>query len=331
MALTLPNDWVWDCWLYPEQLDGLWHIFYLKAPRSLGDPELRHGNATVGHSTSPDLTNWTHHGTVLQPGAAGAWNDRAIWTGSVFKAPDGKFNIFFTGTNKSREGGLVQRVGRAIGDDLFSFTQTDLVVEADESLYERLDQNDFAASAAALSWREEAWRDPWVFFDQRDGLWHMLVTARLKGFDTMNRGTVGHATSTDLNSWTIQPALTGPTGFAQLEVFQIVEVDERFVVIFCAGGPDIDAASGRPQISATYSAPADSPTGPFYFDESEIIDDGTHYAGRVVLDTDGVYKLLGFEIAGTQGFTGSIGDPVALELTERGTFKTVSADKSVAV
>jgi hypothetical protein len=101
------------------------------------------------------------------------------------------------------------------------------------------------------------------------------------------------------------------------------------VVVFCAGGPDIDPASGRPQISATFSAPADSPTGPFYFDQSEIIDDGTHYAGRVVLDTDGVYKLLGFE-NGADGFTGSIGDPVRLELTERGTFGAVSADKRVS-
>jgi beta-fructofuranosidase len=224
---------------------------------------------------------------------------------------------------------LVQRVGRAIGDDLFSFEQTDLVVEADESLYERLDQDDLAGSAAALNWREEAWRDPWVFFDDRDGLWHMLVTARNHGGNTMNRGTVGHATSTNLSDWSVQPALTGPTGFAQLEVFQIVKVDDRYVVVFCVGGPDIDPQSGRAQISATYSAPADSPTGPFHFDRSEIIDDGTHYAGRVVLDTDGVYKLLGFE-NGAQGFTGSIGDPLPLVLTDRGTFSAVSATASLA-
>ena len=331
MALTLRDDWVWDCWLYPEQVDGLWHIYYLKAPRSLVDPDLRHGNATVGHSTSTDLTNWTHHGTVLQPGDLGSWNDRAIWTGSVIKAPNGEFNIFFTGTNKSREGGLIQRIGRAIGKDLFSFEQTDLVVEADAGLYERLDPKDLAGSAAALDWREEAWRDPWVFFDDRDGLWHMLATARLKGHDTINRGTVGHATSTDLESWIVQPALTGPTGFAQLEVFQIIKVEDRYVVVFCAGGSEIDPLSGIPQVSGTYSAPADSPTGPFHFDKSEIIDDGSHYAGRVVLDTDGVYKLLGFEIGGEEGFTGSIGDPVALELNSRGTFSAVNTTNRVAV
>lgn len=323
MALRLPDDWAWDCWLYPEQVDGLWHIFYLKAPKSLGDPELRHGNATVGHSTSPDLTNWTHHGTVLRPGPEGAWNDRAIWTGSVIKAPDGKYNMFFTGTNKSKESGLIQRVGRATGETLFDFAQKDFVLEADGNFYERLDQNDLAGSAEALDWKEEGWRDPWVFFDERDNLWHMLVTARLIGGKTLNRGTVGHAVSSDLENWSIRAPLSGPTGFAQLEVFQIVEVAEKYVVVFCAGAADIDPASGRAQVCATYSAPCDSPTGPFHFDQAEIIDDGKHYAGRVLKDTDGVFKLLGFENGGPAGFTGIISDPLPLALTPAGVFKTI--------
>jgi len=323
MSLNLENDWVWDHWMYPEQVEGQWHIYYLKAPRSLINPDLRHENATVGHSTSPDLKNWTHHGTVLVPGDAGAWNDRAIWTGSIFKGPDGLFNLFFTGTNKSSEKGLIQRVGRAVGKDLFSFQQTGLVVEADATLYERLDQNDLEASQIALEWREEAWRDPWVFFDERDGLWHMLVTARLKYGLSKNRGTVGHATSPDLENWTVQPALTGETSFAHLEVFQILKTPHGYVVVFCTSAADVDSDCDIPKVTGTFSAPADSPTGPFHFDKSELIDDGNYYAGRIVTLADGTYMFLGFENGLEHGFTGAIGDPRKVALTERRTFKVV--------
>ncbi len=51
MTLTLEDKWVWDLWLAPEKVDGNWHIFFLQAPRSLIDPDLRHANATVGHAT----------------------------------------------------------------------------------------------------------------------------------------------------------------------------------------------------------------------------------------------------------------------------------------
>jgi hypothetical protein len=39
MALQLPDKWVWDFWLIRDAMD--YHAFYLQAPRSLGDPELR--------------------------------------------------------------------------------------------------------------------------------------------------------------------------------------------------------------------------------------------------------------------------------------------------
>jgi beta-fructofuranosidase len=51
MPLTLPDKWVWDFWLVRDGTD--YHAFYLQAPRSLGDPELRHLNVSVGHAGRP--------------------------------------------------------------------------------------------------------------------------------------------------------------------------------------------------------------------------------------------------------------------------------------
>ena len=326
MALKLEHDWVWDCWLYPEQVEGLWHIFYLKAPKSLGNPDLRHENATVGHSTSTDLRNWSHLGTVLQPGAPDSWNDRALWTGTVMLGPDGLFRIFFTGTNKSREGGAIQRIGVATSSDLHNWLQHDLVIEADARFYERVNLANIGKSVEANEWREEAWRDPWVFFDERDAKWHMLITARGLGGKSLNRGTAGHASSIDLKNWTVEAPLTGGTPFGHLEVLEVLDTAAGHIVTFCVAASDMDPDSGIPLRTGTYSAPADSKTGPFHFDRAELIGEGNVYAGRVVKDTSGHYQLLGFVIDaadGIDGFDGTISDPMPLRTTSRQTLQPV--------
>jgi beta-fructofuranosidase len=81
MTLRLPDKWVWDFWLVRDGMD--YHAFYLQAPRSLGDPELRHLNASVGHAVSKDLRHWRVLPDALSAGPAGAWDDRAVWTGCV--------------------------------------------------------------------------------------------------------------------------------------------------------------------------------------------------------------------------------------------------------
>ncbi len=53
MALRLPEHWLWDFWFAQDGDDV--HLFHLQAPRSLGDPALRHANATIGHAVSRDL------------------------------------------------------------------------------------------------------------------------------------------------------------------------------------------------------------------------------------------------------------------------------------
>ena len=81
MPLRLPDKWVWDFWLARER--DRHHVFFLQAPRSLGDAELRHRNASVGHAVSSDLRSWTVLPDAIRPGPAGAWDDVATWTGSV--------------------------------------------------------------------------------------------------------------------------------------------------------------------------------------------------------------------------------------------------------
>jgi Glycosyl hydrolases family 32 N-terminal domain len=86
IVLRLDDRWAWDSWIADTGSD--YHLFFLNAPRSLGDPNLRHRSAVVGHAVSSDLVHWEELGHALGPGPEGDWDDVAIWTGSVIRGDD---------------------------------------------------------------------------------------------------------------------------------------------------------------------------------------------------------------------------------------------------
>ena len=74
----------------------------------------------------------------------------------------------------------------------------------------------------------ETWRDPLVLADPAGAGWHMLVTARDVAAGRNDDGVIAHATSPDLATWTLGPALCAPgAGFGQLEVLQSKIIDGR--------------------------------------------------------------------------------------------------------
>ena len=295
-----PQRWIWDSW-YAQDGDD-YHAFFLAAPRSLGDPELRHWNAVAGHAVSRDLREWHHLPDALTPGKPGRFDDRAIWTGSVVKHGD-VWRMFYTGID-STAGGSRQRIGQAVSDDLVHWKRvsSDPLVVADPRWYSTFDRDGV-----------ENFRDPWVFL-HTDGRWHMLITAT----DRHGRGCVGHATSDNLLTWTVEAPLASETGFAQLEVLQVAHIGGSPVLYFSCLETDIslDTVERR---TGVYSARAETLLGPFYLDRSEPIGLDGVYAGRVIETAEGPV-LLGFHNAtATRPFEGVIGDPVALELTSRRT------------
>lgn len=307
MAFDLPDHWVWDFWFADDGEQH--HLFFLHAPKSLGNPDLRHRNARIGHATSQDLTTWVNHGQIFDTGAPGSFDSSATWTGSVVRAPDGLWRMFYTGSRflSPDSNANIETVGLATSVDLFNWQkQPGPVCGADPALYETL---------GTSAWPEEAWRDPWVFWQQADQRWHMLITARSKEGAEPDRGVMGHATSTDLRRWTVQPALSAAgAGFAHLEVFQVVRIDGQNHMIFCCDSAKL-CGNRAGEVGGVWSLPVGVMPGQVDFSAARLLVDEKSYAGRIAIDRQGRPQFLAFNnIAQGGAFGGGISDPLPISV-----------------
>ena len=301
MSFNLADCWVWDFWLADD--GDRHHLFYLHAPKSLGNADLRHRNARIGHASSTDLREWTNHGRAFDAGSHGSFDASATWTGSVIRGPDGLWRMFYTGSRflSVDSNANIETVGVATSPDLFTWTKhPGPVCVADPQWYETLGMS---------SWPEEAWRDPWVFWRQADQRWHMLITARGRNGTGVDRGVMAHATSPDLANWTVQAPLSqSDAGFAHLEVFQLIKVDGQHHLIFCCDAAKL-AGERAGQVGGVWSLPVGDMPGQVDFRQARLLVDERLYAGRIAVDRQGQPWLLAFNNVSRGGvFEGGISD-----------------------
>lgn len=303
MALRLVDKWIWDSWY---AFDGQkYHAFYLHASRALGDPDRRHRNPIVGHAISSDLKNWTVVRDALIVSDSPAFDSWTTWTGSVVRDDAGLWWMFYTGTSRE-DGGDIQTIGAATSNDLLTWTKvsSEPLVRADERWYEKLDKT---------IWHDEAWRDPWVFkFPNDASTWHMLITARANHSDPAERGVLGHATSTNLREWSVQPPLSAPgQGFGQLEVFQFEVVDDVPIILFCCGWRELGKQRQLEfgHRDASYSVAVSADLAEVDFTKAAAFEDPMVYAARLIRGSDGWY-LIGFHNIENGRFVGELSDPI---------------------
>jgi beta-fructofuranosidase len=300
MALRIEDRWVWDFWVADTGTD--YHLFFLQAPRSLGDPVQRHFNATVGHAVSEDLCAWTVLGEALAPGPPGSWEDMATWTGSVLEH-EGRWHLFYTGTSRTTDG-VYQRIGLATSTDLSRWTKHpgNPLIESDPRWYEQVEF--------------DAWRDPWVFRDPAGAGFHALITARATYGPADARGVIGHAWSRDLLRWEVRPPLSEPGEFHHLEVPQVELVEGTPVLLFSATSQRIGAARrtrlpGEP--TGSFLAIGKSLLGSWDIAGARPIPVPDLYSARIVRDRAGEWQVLGFiDASERDAFVGEISDPIPL-------------------
>jgi beta-fructofuranosidase len=295
--LRLEDHWVWDSWHVQED-SGLRHAFFLRASRALLDPDRRHHRASVGHAVSTDLRTWRLVADALVPADEPSWDDLATWTGSIVRGPDDRWYFFYTGVSRA-EKGLVQRIGLATSDDLLVWRRcsTRPLLEPDPRWYETLD---------LTQWYEQAWRDPWVYADPSGDGWHMLITARRNHGAAGDRGVIGHARSSDLVTWTVEPPLSNSSGFGHLEVPQVAVVDGHPLLLFCTNG--VNGQSGTDD--RIWFTPGPTVNGPWDLASARPFPHPYLYAPRLVPDIDGTPTLIGFLDQVDGVFAGELTDPI---------------------
>ena len=317
--LRLTDDWVWDSWI--ADAGDRYHLFFLKAPRALQDPGLRHTAATIGHATSADLVDWELHDDALLP-AARRWDDLALWTGSVARGDDGTWRLYYTALSSSPGHGVRdQRIGMAESGDLDTWLRVGdrPLVDPDPRWYRTLDE-DAAAS--------ETWRDPFVFRDPDGDGWHMLITARAPDAERLRDGVLGHARSADMLTWELAPPLTEPAGFGQLEVPQVRCVDGQWLLVFTCHPQEQSAEQiARFGPFCTWYVLGESPTGPWRIADARPFEDEPKlFAAPLVRRRDGTWAFVGFRNQEPEGILSfELLDPIGVVL-DGGRLRSAGAD-----
>lgn len=306
MPLRLPDKWLWDFWLAYDGPDI--HVFYLQAPRSLPDPEMRHWHVSVGHAVSTNLRSWEVLPDALAPGPAGSWDDYTTWTGSVIEH-SGLWYMFYTGSRRA-ENGLVQRIGLATSDNLLHWEKhpANPLIEVDPRWYELLDTD---------VWHDQAWRDPFVFRHAESDGFHAFITARSRTGAPDGRGVIGHARSENLIDWKVLPPLTEPGEYGHLEVPQMVEIEGQHYLLFCTVAGTHSAArlarTGLDGVTGTHYMVSDAPLGPYReLTDSFLVGDasGSLYAGKLVRTPAGEWAFMAsLQYTDIGVFVGELSDP----------------------
>jgi beta-fructofuranosidase len=326
MPLRLPDKWVWDFWL---ARDAQHHVFYLQAPRSLHRSELRHHNASIGHAISSDMRRWSVLPDALHPGPAGSWDDLATWTGSVIDHA-GSWHMLYTGINRS-ERGLIQRIGLAVSDDLIRWTKhpANPVLEADGRWYELLE---------SVRWRDQSWRDPYLFVDPLGNGFRVLITARTRDGAVDGAGVLAHARSSDLIHWEVLPPLTPAGEFAQVECPQLIPLADRYLILFSCLAEDHSSVRtqrlGTGGVTGTYVFSAPKLDGPYSASATPIEPTnglGSLYAGKLVESEPSGWGFMAFRGAGDRGFVGELTDPLPVQITDDGDLRIDSIEHPLGV
>jgi beta-fructofuranosidase len=308
--LALEDKWIWDSWAVDD--GDFFHLFFLQAPKSLGDAGRRHINASIGHARSRDLVAWELLPDALGP-RPGSWDDLATWTGSVVRADDGRWRMFYTAINTGPHGLKDQRIGVVESADLVTWIRTTdrQVLDVDPRWYQTVD-NDPTAS--------ETWRDPLVFRDLAGDGWHMILSARGLEGEPNNDALLAHAWSPDLTQWEVRPPLTtGGAGFGEIEVPLVHKIDGQYVLVFTCHPKEQSAQQTAKYGSyCTWSVLGDSPLGPWDITKARpFVAEPDLFAAPLIQRRDGSWVILGFrKVVPEEDIIFEISDPIPVGIVD---------------
>lgn len=242
----------------PFYHNGIYHLFFLSVPENTVRYPERVRN-TWQHVISKDLINWEELPPVLLPGDGTELDKDGCWTGSVIYAK-GKYHIFYTGYHIDSE--FPQTICHAISDDCITFKKDEKnpYIVPDTRYYESID-----------------WRDSYIFYNDEEECYWMLIAARKNSGPSNRRGVVVLYTSTDLEKFEHKGVIYEPWHTNCPECPEMYKMGEYWYLVY-------SRFSERAQ---TIYRVSKSPYGPWRTPKFDGIDNRRFYAAKSLLDDEG--------------------------------------------
>ena len=247
--------------------DGQYHLFHLILPN----------HDYIAHAVSRDCIHWRRVKNALFVGDPGEWDDDMIWTMNVVTEEKG-FVMYYTGLNQA-EGGMFQRIGRAVSSDLYSWQKenhTPFPIGSAGPHYESPEN------------RPRQWvsfRDPYRFSDGDETF--LLVCARIGTGSVSRRGCVGLIEMTDGDAKLHSPLFT-PFVYDDVECPCLLKIDETYYLI----------GSIREDVKVHYWY-SRSFRGEYHAFHNNVLMPKGNYAARVTRDGDR-WLLYSFYVVGKE-------------------------------
>ncbi|MEE8736181.1 hypothetical protein [Bifidobacterium subtile] len=190
------KGWVGDVIPYCE--NGIFYLFYLCSRRDAPEE-----GTDWNLVTTRDFVHFDEHGPQHIRGDEQS-PDFNAYTGSVVKDESGNYHLFYTGQNPrycNDVGAPLQIVMHAVSKDGMQSWQK---IPTD-------------AFGAPQEYQTSDWRDPFVFWDEQEGIWHLILAARKKSGVDRRQGVVAQYTSTNLHDWNLSEPLWQPDRYITQE------------------------------------------------------------------------------------------------------------------
>ncbi|WP_455156360.1 glycosyl hydrolase [Treponema socranskii] len=238
--------------------DGTYHIFSLTPPQgtTVYPDRLR---TSWCHTISKDLLHWEELPVAIHPGTNDDADSSGVWTGSVVFG-NGMFHAFYTGYNIKAK--YQQTICHAYSKDSITWEKDkkNPILLPNEDLFEALD-----------------WRDPYVFYNDEENAYWMILSARLKGNAITRRGCVVLYTSPDLDKWTYSRVLYYPGNTNCPECPEMYKIGSNWYLSYSRFSEYVN----------TIYRVSSSPFGPWRTPKSDGIGGRRFYAAKSMANDEG--------------------------------------------
>lgn len=261
----LPKDGVCGDFIpYYNKERGCFEVYYLHDYRGFGGQT--EGTIYRRLSTT-DGVHFTEEGDMILRGS-NQEQDLFCYTGCVV-IHEGLQHIFYTGHNYHfmSRGGRKEAVMHAVSKD-------------GKTWEKRLDLTFYAPEGLDIELND--WRDPFVFYNEEEKCWWMLLCTRKKTGPDRMRGATGLLKSQDLDHWTYcEESFWSPSNCWCPECPELFQWGKYWYFIYST----FNESEGL----RTYYRISDKVTGPWKAPKNNTFDGRAFYAGKTAFDGEKRY------------------------------------------